>query len=272
MPLCPTYLILPVALPRARVLRTLVLLTLASLTWGCGTASQDLTSRVLSDTISVRIVPGPTPAALRVVTEQTSVPLLSGSTEAELRIRAADSTVMRYPLAFASMGAPGRTETLTTMITADIPAELAANALEMSIRATADSKERIFSVRAQVDTAALELTPSMTKQSDGTYQFLLRATRRRIIPGEYFPSSEQLRIAIYNGKGASVWSSNDGMAFLTVVMPVEPALQGASHLYTLDWNGMSSQGARLPSGRYRVQLTLPVRPAPYSCFLDVVLP
>lgn len=238
----------------------------------CRSASNGAVQQVSSDTVWMRIIPGATPAALRVVTEQRSVPLLSGSTETELRILSADSTMSRYRLDMTSMGAPGKTETLTSMITADIPAGALANALEMSVRTTADSKERIYAVSAEIDTAALELMPSVTRQNDGTYQFLLRATRRRIVPGEYFPSSEQLRIAIFNGKGATVWSSNDGMAFLTVVMPVEPALQGASHLYTLDWNAMASDGVRLPSGRYRVQLTLPARPAPYTCFLDVVLP
>lgn len=272
MSLSSKSLILPITMPRAWVICSLVLFTIANAMWGCASASQERTSGVITDTIAVRMVPGASRAALRVVTEQKSVSLLSGTTEAELRVLSADSTVLRYPLTFTSMGAPGKTETLTTMITADLPSEIAAGAIEMSISAKADSKERTFAVSALVDTAALELAPSMTRQNDGTYQFMLRATRRRIVPEEYFPSSEQLRIAIFSAKGATVWSSNDGMAYLTVVMPVEPALQGASHLYSLDWNGMASDGARLPTGRYQVQLTLPVRPAPYSCFLDVVLP
>jgi len=258
--------------PCARVMLGVLMSAMLAWALGCRSASSQSAPPNGIDTVSVRIIPGPSPAMSRLVTNIESIPLLARSSEAELIVLLADSSSMRFPLVMTSMGAPGESKSVTTMITADLPSQVLSGMLDLSVRASIDSKERLYNVRAEIDTAALELSPSLTMNADGTYRFGLRVTRRRLVPGEYFPSSEQLRVTVYNGKGSLVWSSDHGMAFLSVVMPVEPELNGASHQYTLDWNARASDGSKAPSGRYRVQLMLPVRPAPYSCSLDVVLP
>ncbi len=192
-----------------------------------------------------------------------------------------DTTILKMPMTITSMGAPGRSETVTTSIACRVSTDALPKYDSLAIEATTNSHIARYGVDrntsglivrsltsqkivgAPKDSSALQLLTSYA-QDGNEYTFTATALRRREVPGEYFPSSEQLRIRIINGKGAVVWSSSDGLAFLTMVNPVEPAGVGEMHEYRLTWNGLQSDGTPLPAGRYAIEFTLPVKPLAYS--------
>lgn len=109
---------------------------------------------------------------------------------------------------------------------------------------------------------ALVLVPEVEERGD-TVLFRLRVRRLQLVAGEYFPTSERLRVEIFHGV-KKLWSSADGVAFLQVLGEVEPRLPGEEAVYEYRWNGRLASGERLPEGRYSVRLTLPVRPEGYG--------
>ncbi len=108
---------------------------------------------------------------------------------------------------------------------------------------------------------ALVLAPSV-EVSDSGVTFRLRARRVQPVAGEYFPSSERLRVELFQG-GKRWWSSAEGVAFLQVIGAVEPTEVGAEVEYSLRWDGRLPTGERLPAGDYQLRLTLPARPQEY---------
>ncbi len=243
---------------------------------GCSASAPrrtDAPSRVTHDeALTVKVLPAPNESVFRVVLAAIDAQKLSGASGADVLIEGGDSAAKRFPLTITSMGAPGRAETVSTSAFADIPADLLRGATQMKLVAVIGGREHLYEAIVDVDTSALALLPQVARSDDSGYVFTLRATRRRTVPGEYFPSSEQLRISVVNMKGATVWSSDQGLAFLTVVMPVEPEQMGATYVYQQEWNGITIDGESLPPGRYRVVFLLPVRPLPYSQTLDITVP
>lgn len=109
----------------------------------------------------------------------------------------------------------------------------------------------------------ITLAGSIEKMTDTSVLFIAIAERHRIIPQEYFPSGERLRVTILDG-GSIVWSSELGQFFTQAISPVEPKFVAQVKRYEIEWNGKNRQGEPLPPGRYTVQLMLPVKPHPYS--------
>ncbi len=115
---------------------------------------------------------------------------------------------------------------------------------------------------------ALELKGWVEDSTDSSALFVVLAERKRMINGEYFPSSERLRVMITSESGTAVWNSSQAQIFMQMTAFVEPKNIGEVRRYELPWNGMDAQGKPLPPGKYNVVLTLPARPSPYS----VVIP
>ncbi|MBU3698417.1 MAG: hypothetical protein FGM33_00180 [Candidatus Kapabacteria bacterium] len=243
---------------------------------GCSSsASQrsDAPSQVVhTEPHALTVVPASTDSSFRLVLSPDAAKALIDASTTDVLVYGADTGVIRLPITKTTMGAPGRSETLTASAYADIAASVFRRASSFRILATIGDREHLYSVITNVDTAALALMPEISQGSDSGYVFTLRATRRRVVEGEYFPSSEQLRISVVNAKGATVWSSDHGMAYLTVIMPVEPEQKGSSHVYQQEWNGITLDGEPLRPGRYRVTFLLPVRRASYSTTLDITIP
>ena len=188
------------------------------------------------------------------------------------------------------MGAPGRSETITETVSARLPRDRFSAARSFAVQAlhaestisyparisnesSPEVQETAFdALEPQADTAALALIPSFQQNPDSTIRFTVRAVRRRIVDSEYFPSSEQLRIRIMNRKGQIKWSSNDGLAFLTMIYPVEPQMVGGVYDYTLDWNGRTTLGDPIPSGTYTMEVTLPSKPLAYTTSFTISFP
>lgn len=109
----------------------------------------------------------------------------------------------------------------------------------------------------------LTLKGSVENVTDTSVLFVAIAERRRIIPNEYFPSGERLRVTILDG-ATVVWSSEQNQFFTQALAPVEPKFVDQIKRYEMEWNGKKLNGEPLPPGHYTVQLILPVKPHPYS--------
>lgn len=222
-----------------------------------------------------------------VIVESVDATRLKGASQVILQVYH-DVKRQEIPMLITSMGAPGRSETITTMITCTIPSANLRSFDSLGISARLDDGDHNFSVTvknasaygpsgvtadpAPSDTAAVQLLVSYRRNPDSTFTFTARALRRRTVEGEYFPSSEHLRLRMINGKGQIVWSTNTGMAFLTMVSPVEPAAVGSVHDYEADWDGRDEDGQTLPGGSYRMEVVLPSKPVPYVTVVDLKLP
>lgn len=118
----------------------------------------------------------------------------------------------------------------------------------------------------------LKIEPRIEQEDDSTIVFVLLAERVRFLEREYFPTSERLRVEIYDQKGNLLWSSAVGRAFLQVIGPVEPQSIGEVYRYELDWNGTDQNGQKLPPGHYTAKLILPIVPAPMQATVEFTLP
>ena len=121
------------------------------------------------------------------------------------------------------------------------------------------------------DTSALSLIPFVQLGDEATVVIGVNATRNRVIEGEYLPSSEDVRVVIRSGF-KTIWQSNQGMAFLTVISPVRPESIGEVSTYTLDWDGTDAEGQPLTPGEYTADIIIPSRPAPYQTQITFTWP
>lgn len=117
-------------------------------------------------------------------------------------------------------------------------------------------------VERQHRSGALLLLPDILVGNGGV-EFRLRVRRVQEVEGEYFPSSERLRVEVFQGV-KRLWSSDAGVAFLQVIGAVEPVAVGMEHVYQYRWNGRLNTGQELSAGIYEVRLTLPARPFAYG--------
>lgn len=87
---------------------------------------------------------------------------------------------------------------------------------------------------------------------------------RHIASGEteYLPSSEEIRITIYDGP-VKLWSSNDGVAFTNAVEKVNPEDVGDEEEWEIEWDGNGLDGKRVPGGLYTIEAMIPARPNAY---------
>jgi hypothetical protein len=121
------------------------------------------------------------------------------------------------------------------------------------------------------DTSALTLTPFIRPGDEESIAIGVNAARNRMIEGEYLPSSEDIRVVIRSGF-KTIWQSNQGMAFLTVITPVRPESVGEVSIYVLDWDGTDTQGQPLAPGQYTADIIIPARPAPYQTQITFTWP
>lgn len=263
---------------------------LVALLYGCaGTGQQQQAVQQASNRIGIVVTTDSSTMTEFVILRPAQDTLLGSSQKVFLLFLHSDTTILKMPMTVTSMGAPGRLETVTTTITCRVAADALPEHDSLAVEATTNGHIARYGVDRDTsglivrthtsksivgtpkDTSALQLLTSFSH--DGSeYTFTATALRRREVPGEYFPSSEQLRIRIINGKGAVVWSSNEGLAFLTMVYPVEPAAVGQMHEYSLTWNGLQSDGTPISAGRYMIEYTLPVKPLPYSTTVSGTFP
>lgn len=220
-----------------------------------------------------------------VIVDPVDASRLKRASQLTLLVFRANSTD-EFPMSMTSMGAPGRSETVTTMITGSFSSAALRGYDSLGIVAQLDGENVHYGVEPKTaqdvshydishdpaDTFAVKLLVSYRRNADSTITFTARALRQRAVEGEYFPSSEHLRLRLINGKGQIVWASNVGMAFLTMVSSVEPTVAGGFHDYTADWNGMADDGLPPPAGTYRLEVLLPVKPLAYATIVELRLP
>ncbi len=113
----------------------------------------------------------------------------------------------------------------------------------------------------------LELAPEV-EFAEHEIAFRLRVRRFLPPPQEYFPSSERLRVELFDGV-KQLWSSATGVPFLQVIGEVEPRQPGEERLYEYRWNRQLHSGETLPAGRYRVCMSLPAQPRQYVVCLPL---
>jgi hypothetical protein len=229
-----------------------------------------------------------------VIVKQSDIGRFKDANQITLLIHGRDSMPTRLPMSITSMGAPGRSETITTMISCKttLPAmrhhdslvvEYTVGAQLWNIGVDNEQTTSTYSKpSADADDAhhseyrnralTLATTHVAYGREDSSYTFAAMAMRWRDEPTEYFPSSEQLRVRIIDSKGAIVWRSDNGMAFLAMIYPVEPLTVGSTHFYELRWNGLLNDGTRITPGTYQVEYTLPVKPRPYVKTTKEVFP
>ncbi len=108
----------------------------------------------------------------------------------------------------------------------------------------------------------LRLEGRVEFEGDSVAVFVVLAERLRFLEREYFPTSERLRVKVYDARGTLVWNSAEGRMFLQVIGPVEPQRIGELHRYELRWALRDRRGRKVPPGKYRAELILPIVPAP----------
>lgn len=100
-------------------------------------------------------------------------------------------------------------------------------------------KDQLSSLLLQPNYAKLEflkLYPKTTMVSDDIVEFDLFAIR--VVPhsGEYLPSSEVLRVELYNYQSGKRLSSSEGKNFLQVITDVEPKVVGDYKIFSTQIN------------------------------------
>ncbi len=94
--------------------------------------------------------------------------------------------------------------------------------------------------------------------------FFIASAKRHIAAGEteYLPSSEQMRITIYDGP-VKIWSSADGAVFTQAISKIQPTDVGEEMTWEFVWDGTGSDGKRVAGGLYTIEAMIPSRPTPY---------
>lgn len=115
---------------------------------------------------------------------------------------------------------------------------------------------------------ALELKAEFSKSSNGRYIFTVLAKRLRSDSLERFPSSEHIRLFIYDKNGTNVWRTDNKIAYSSQITYPEPDTIGKTHKYFIDWDGNDNNNNILKTGRYRADLMLPIMPKPYIVSIE----
>lgn len=126
-------------------------------------------------------------------------------------------------------------------------------------------------VFAVEDTNALTLVPFVQTGEESLASIGVNARRNRIVDGEYLPSSEDVRVVVRSGFKV-LWQSNNGMAFLTMIMPVRPETVREVARYSVAWDGTDNTGVPIPPGEYTADIVIPAKPAPYRTEITFTWP
>lgn len=106
----------------------------------------------------------------------------------------------------------------------------------------------------------LKLYPAVTEINDKEIQFSLLKIRIMPHSGEYLPSSESLKIEIYNQQSGKTINSSEGKNFMQVITNVEPRVVGQ---YSIDKVSMSINKQASIVGQNRVRFIIPAHPNNY---------
>ncbi|MBU3741346.1 MAG: hypothetical protein FGM24_03560 [Candidatus Kapabacteria bacterium] len=123
-----------------------------------------------------------------------------------------------------------------------------------------------------IDPSAVELSPFQHVTDDGGIELGAHVQRVWLPEQEYLPSSEDVRVTVFNASGTEVWNSGSGMAFLTMITSVQPQERGDVATVSRIWNGQTSSGTTVPKGTYTAEILIPAIPFPYRSTLDVQWP
>lgn len=115
---------------------------------------------------------------------------------------------------------------------------------------------------------AMDLSPSVENITDSSATFVVSAKRNLLIPKEYFPNSEKIRVEIFNKQNKLKYNSSMNKVFMQVIADVLPIQIGETYIYRYYWDGRDNAGNQLSPGEYRVNITLPAKPKPYTCSLN----
>lgn len=147
----------------------------------------------------------------------------------------------------------------------DTPAAKASTQAVADISVISGSDHIIFRTNITYQKAEpVDLLPFVIPIGDSSIELGVIAKRIYVPQGEYLPTSETFRALISDGKGAVIWRSDAGMAFLSIVTNVEPQSANAVHRYVMPWDGKDIGGQRVPAGDYHVDFIVPARPKPYT--------
>lgn len=118
---------------------------------------------------------------------------------------------------------------------------------------------------------SLALEPFVVPHPDGV-ELGCMAHRLLPRPDEFLPSSEAFRLIIRDRNGQVVYRSDEGMAFLQVITPVEPRTVGEHQRFSFIWRGTSSSGQTVAHGTYSAEMTIPAVPFPYTATVEITWP
>ena len=164
-------------------------------------------------------------------------------------------------------GAPGRSETTLLVGEAswDTPAAKQSKRAVMDVAVITGPEHIVFrSVREYESAEPMELTAFTHAQSDSVIDIGVIARRIFVPPGEYLPSSENLRIVISNESGQVVYRSDYQQQFLSIVTVLEPQTSNQMQRYAAPWTGKTMNGGQAESGTYTAEIIIPARPKAYS--------
>lgn len=136
---------------------------------------------------------------------------------------------------------------------------------EVQLNIFSNNNKYIFSKKLTIDKnfEPMSLYPVILNQQNNKIDVGIFAIRNQIIE-EFIPSSEELRLEVLNFKGKKIYSSQTGINFLQIILPVYPENIGNYYLYKQEWNFKTNDEENLPSGRYTLNLMIPALPNPYQ--------
>lgn len=109
------------------------------------------------------------------------------------------------------------------------------------------------------------------KYFDSTYKFglyLIKLSNDDV--EKYFPSSERLRIEIFDDNGRTVWKSNENKNYLTVIGELLPKEIGEYHYYEIEWNSYDID-KNILNNEFTVNYILPLQPKIISILKKIYL-
>lgn len=127
--------------------------------------------------------------------------------------------------------------------------------------------DTVMSLPADSTPPFVTVTPFIDAQTDTNIVFALLAKRNRGYGEDYHPTSERLRVQIFDSEGRLRFSSNTGIEYLQEVSPVQPR-RGEIKRFTFEWPGTDDNGTILPAGRYTAVLSLVAKPYPYTASIS----
>lgn len=117
------------------------------------------------------------------------------------------------------------------------------------------------------------LIPSVKRLRESVYELNINSIRLALRENEYLPSSETMRVRIISANGRKpIWSSNEGMNYMAVIMKVEPENIGDTFIHSFVLDKLSDNVKSMTSGKYYLNFLIPAKPEIISteieCYLD----